>query len=114
MNFIIRLLITAAVAYGLSMVLSGVHIPKFTDAIIFVLILAVLNMFIKPLLVLFTLPITVITLGLFLFVINAIIILVADRFMDGVTVDGFWWALLFSLLLSMVSSFVQSLLGKKD
>lgn len=114
MNFIIRLLITAVVAYGLAMVLSGVHIPKFTDAIIFVLLLAVLNMLIKPLLVLFTLPITVVTLGLFLFVINAIIILVADKFMDGVVVDGFWWALLFSLLLSMVSSFVQSLLGKKD
>ncbi len=114
MNFIIRLLITAVVAYGLSMVLSGVHIPKFTDAIIFVLLLALLNMLIKPLLVLFTLPITVVTLGLFLFVINAIIILVADKFMDGVTIDGFWWALLFSLLLSMVSSLLQSLLGKKD
>jgi putative membrane protein len=114
MNFIVRLFITAVVAYGLAMVLSGVHIPKFTDAIIFVLVLALLNMFIKPLLVLFTLPITVVTLGLFLFVINAIIILVADKFMDGVDVDGFWWALLFSLLLSMVSSFIQSLLGKKD
>ncbi len=114
MNFIIRLLITAAVAYGLAMVLSGVHIPKFTDAILFVIILAVLNLFVKPLLVLFTLPITFVTLGLFLFVINAIIILVADKFMSGVTVDGFWWALLFSLLLSMVSSLLQSLLVKKD
>lgn len=114
MNFIIRLFITALVAYGLSMVLSGVHIPDFIDAIVFVLVLALLNMFIKPLLILFTLPITVVTLGLFLFVINAIIILVADKFMDGISVDGFWWALLFSLLLSMVSSFVQSLFGKKD
>ncbi len=114
MNFIIRLLITAAVAYGLSMLLSGVHIPDFTDAIILALVLALLNTFIKPILVILTFPITIITLGLFLFVINAIIILLADKFMDGIRIDGFWWALLFSLLLSVVSSFAQSLFGKKD
>ncbi len=114
MNFIIRLLITAAVAYGLSMVLSGVHIPDFKDALIFALVLALLNMFIKPLLVILTLPISIVTLGLFLFVINALIILVADKLMDGITIDGFWWALLFSLILSVVSSFVASLLDKKD
>lgn len=114
MNFIIRLLITAAVAYGLSMLLSGVHIPDFIDAIILALVLALLNTFIKPILVILTFPITIITLGLFLFVINAIIILLADKFMDGIRIDGFWWALLFSLLLSVVSSFAQSLFGKKD
>jgi putative membrane protein len=114
MNFIIRLLITAAVAYGLSMVLSGVHIPDFKDALILALVLALLNTFVKPILVILTLPITIITLGLFLFVINAIIILLADKFMDGISIDGFWWALLFSLLLSVVSSFVQSLLAKKE
>jgi len=114
MNFIIRLLITAAVAYVLSMVLSGVHIPDFKDALILAIVLALLNTFIKPILLVLTLPITIVTLGLFLFVINALIILLADKLMDGVTIDGFWWALLFSLLLSIVSSFAQSLLGKKD
>jgi putative membrane protein len=114
MNFIIRLLITAAVAYGLSMVLTGVHIPDFKDALIFALVLALLNVFIKPLLIILTLPISIVTLGLFLFVINALIILLADKFMDGITIDGFWWALVFSLILSVVSSFAQSLLGKKD
>lgn len=114
MNFIIRLLITAAAAYGLSRVLSGVHIPDFKDALIFALVLALLNTFIKPLLVIFTFPITIITLGLFLFVINALIILLADKFMDGIKIDGFWWALIFSLILSVVSSFLQSLLDKKN
>ncbi len=114
MNFIIRLLITAAVAYGLSMVLTGVHIPDFKDALIFALVLALLNVFIKPLLVILTLPISIVTLGLFLFVINALIILLADKLMDGITIDGFWWALLFSLILSVVSSFAASLLDKKD
>ncbi|HSN61474.1 MAG TPA: phage holin family protein [Ferruginibacter sp.] len=113
MNFIIRLLITAAVAYGLSMVLDGVHIPDFKDALIFALVLALLNTFIKPLLVIFTFPITMVTLGLFLFVINALIILLADYFMDGIKIDGFWWALIFSLILSVVSSVAQSIFGKK-
>ena len=101
-------------AYGLSMVLSGVHIPDFKDAFIFAIVLALLNTFIKPLLVIFTFPITIVTLGLFLFVINAIIILLADKFMDGIKIDGFLWALIFSLILSVVSSAAQTLLGKKD
>ena len=114
MNFIIRLLITAAVAYGLSKILSGVHIPDFKDAIIFALVLAVLNAIIKPILVLLTLPITIITLGLFLFVINAIIILLADKAMDGVRVDGFFWALIFSLILSVLSSVLQGMFTEKN
>ncbi len=114
MNFIIRLLITAAVAYGLANILSGVHIPDFKDALIFALVLALLNVFVKPLLVILTFPITIVTLGLFLFAVNAIIILLADKFMDGITIDGFWWALLFSLLLSLISSFAQSLIDKKE
>lgn len=114
MNLLIRLFITALVAYGLSTVLSGVHIPQFTTALILALVLALLNTFIKPILVILTFPITIITLGLFLFVINALIILLADKFMDGIKIDGFWWALLFSLLLSVVSSFAQSLFTKKD
>lgn len=114
MNFIIRLLITAAVAYGLSMILSGVHIPDFKDALIFAIVLGLLNVFIKPLLIILTLPVSIVTLGLFLFVINALIILLADKLMDGLSVDGFWWALIFSLILSVVSSFAQSLLDKKD
>jgi putative membrane protein len=114
MNFIIRLFVTALVAYGLSTILKGIHIPDFKDALILALVLALLNTFVKPILIILTFPITIITLGLFLFAINAIIILLADHFMDGVSVDGFWWALLFSLLLSTISSFVQSLIDKKE
>lgn len=113
MNFIIRLLVTAAVAYGLAHFLSGVHIPDFKDAVIFALVLAVLNAIIKPILVILTLPITIITLGLFLFAINAIIILLVDKAMDGVKIDGFMWALIFSLILSLISSLLQGLLTEK-
>lgn len=110
MKFIIRLLITAAVAYGLSMILTGVHISDFKTAIIFALVLAVLNAIVRPLLILLTLPITIITLGLFLFVINALIIIIADKLIDGIKVDGFFWSLIFSLILSIFSSGFNSLL----
>ena len=114
MNLIIRLFITAAVAYGLSIILKGVHIPNFTDALILAIVLALLNTFIKPILVILTLPITIITMGLFLFVINALIILLADRLMDGIRIDGFWWAAIFSLILSVASSVVYSMVEKKS
>ena len=114
MSFLIRLFITAAVAYGLSIILKGVHIPNFIDALILAVVLALLNTFIKPILVILTLPITIITMGLFLFVINALIILLADRLMDGIRINGFWWAAIFSLILSVASSVVYSLVEKKS
>ena len=114
MNFLIRILISALVAFGLSYLLDGVTIDAFTTALILALVLAVLNALVKPILILLTLPITILTLGLFLFVINALIILLADRILGpSFDVDGFWWALLFSILLSVVSSILYSA-GKKD
>src|SRR5690606_9910246 len=113
MQFIIRLLITGVVAFALSNWLAGVHIDGFSTAILFALILAVVNALVKPLIIILTLPITILAIGLFLFVINALMILLIDKMLDGVNVDGFWWALLFSLLLSLVSSFLISLLDKE-
>lgn len=110
MNFILRLLITAAIAYVLSKILTGVHIDDYITAIIFALVLAVLNAIVKPILIILTLPITIITLGLFLFVINALIIIIADKFIDGIKVDGFFWALIFSLILSVLSSAANAML----
>jgi len=113
MNFIIRLLITAAVAYGLSTVLSGVHISDFITALIFAIVLAVLNAIVKPILAILTLPITLVTLGLWLFVLNGIIILIADKFIDGIKIDGILWALIFSLLLSVLSSILSAVFDRK-
>ncbi|HRO46575.1 phage holin family protein [Agriterribacter sp.] len=108
MNFIIRLLVTAAVAYGLAYLLKGIHIDSYWTALIFALVLAIVNLIIRPLLVILTIPLTIITLGLFLFVINALMVLLAAKVVDGITIDGFWWALLFGLLLSVVSSLLLS------
>jgi putative membrane protein len=107
MRFLIRIIVIAAVSYALSRVLSGVKIDSFWTAIVFALVLAILNIFVRPLLILFTLPVTILTLGLFLFVINAIVVLLASKFVDGITIANFWWGLLFSLILSVVSSILN-------
>jgi putative membrane protein len=104
MNLILRIIISAVVAFGLSYILSGVHIDKFTTALLVAVVLGILNAIIKPIIIILTLPITIFTFGLFLFVINAAIILIAAKFVPGFKVDGFWWALLFSLLLSLITS----------
>jgi putative membrane protein len=106
MNIILRIIISAVVAFALSYILSGVHIQSFVTALILAVVLGLLNIFVKPLLIILTLPITIFTFGLFLFVINALIILLAAKFVNGFRVDGFWWALLFSLLLSILTSFL--------
>ena len=105
MNFILRLIVTAAIAYGLSLILSPhVKIDTFGTAILFVLLLGILNAIVKPILVILTLPITILTLGLFLLVLNVLMILLADYFMKGIHIEGFLWAFIFGLLLSVISS----------
>ena len=105
MRFVIKLLLTAVAVLLTSYVLPGVHTDGgFGTAILVAALLAFLNVTLKPLIIVLTIPITFVTLGLFLFVINALIILLADSIIDGFAVDGFWWALLFSLILSFLSS----------
>ncbi|QIG88235.1 phage holin family protein [Chryseobacterium sp. POL2] len=112
MRLIINLLITAVSAFLLSKILSGVHFEDFGSTIIFAIVLGILNLLVRPILAILSLPITILTLGLFSLVINAAIILLCDNFMDSMTVDGFWWAFLFSILLSIVTSVVGALFGK--
>ncbi len=112
MNFILRILLTALAVVILAKFLPGVEVEGYLTAIIVAVVLAILNLIVKPILVLFTLPVTILTLGLFLLVINAIIILLADAFVSGFGVSGFFIALLFSLLLSLFQSLLFSLLGK--
>ncbi|MBO3097146.1 phage holin family protein [Gelidibacter pelagius] len=112
MNLIIRVLLTAIAVVVLAKFLPGVEVAGFTSAIILAVLLGFLNAILKPILVILTLPITILTLGLFLLVINACIILLADEFMGGFEVNGFWIALLFSVLLSFLQSVLYSLLDK--
>jgi putative membrane protein len=107
MKFLIKLIIIAAISFALANILSGVHVDSFWTAIVFALILAILNVIAKPILIILTLPVTIITLGLFLFVVNAIIVLLASNLVQGFRIDNFWWALLFSFLLSFIMSFID-------
>lgn len=104
MKLIIRLLVVAAVAFLLAQWLPGVHVERFGPALWFAVILGLLNVFLKPFLIIITIPLTLITFGLFLFVINTITVLLASDLVKGFTIDSFWNGLLFSLLLTLVTS----------
>lgn len=111
-KFIINLLITALVVYGLANVLPGVSVESYTTSLWVVFVLVLLNLIVKPLLQILSFPITILTMGLFLFVINAVIIMLCDFFVNGFNVESFWYALLFSLVLSLVESIIGGLLTK--
>ncbi|WP_127021754.1 phage holin family protein [Flagellimonas beolgyonensis] len=113
MKLIMRLLLNAIAVVILSYILPGVGVDSMLTAIIVAVVLSILNFLVKPLLVILTLPITVLTLGLFLLVINAIIILIAADLIDGFQVASFWWAIIFSLLLAFLQAILHSVL-KED
>lgn len=114
MNFLIKVLIsTLAVLLG-AYLMPGVWVSSFGTALLVAVVLAILNALVKPVLVILTIPITILTLGLFLLVINALIILMAEGLIGGFQVDGFFWALLFSLLLSLLTWIMESLARGKD
>ena len=104
MKIIIRLLVTAAIAFILAQILPGVHVDHYGTAIWFAIVLGLLNIFLKPLLIIFTLPLTLITFGLFLFIINTITVLLASDWVKDFEIDSFGWGLLFSLLLTLITS----------
>ncbi|WP_439151906.1 phage holin family protein [Winogradskyella sp.] len=108
MNTLIKLLLNAIAVVFLAKVLNGVFVDTYLTAIIVAVVISILNVLVKPILVILTLPVTIITLGLFLFIINAIIILLADKLVDGFRVDGLWTAVLFSILLSILQSLLHS------
>jgi putative membrane protein len=107
MKTLINLFFTTVFVVLLAHFLPGVTVNSFTTALVVAAVLGLLNIFVKPILVLFTLPATIFTLGLFLLVINAIIVMICDELIDGFYIENFWKALLFSLILS----FCQSLVG---
>lgn len=112
MKTIINILFTTFFVLLLANFMPGVTVDSFYTALIVALVLGLLNIFVKPLLVLFTLPISIVTLGLFLLVINAIIVMICDALIDGFRIIDFVHALIFSLILSVCQSIVSGLQGK--
>ncbi|MBF8962537.1 phage holin family protein [Pontibacter sp. FD36] len=107
MGIIIKILLTGVAALIGAYILPGVQIDGFGSALILAVVLALLNAVVRPILVILTIPVTVLTLGLFLLVINALIILLADSLVGGFNVDGFLWALVFSLVLSLIEALLD-------
>ncbi|PHQ31178.1 phage holin family protein [Leeuwenhoekiella nanhaiensis] len=113
MKTLIKLLLTAIAVIVLGYLLPGVSVTSFLTALVVAVVIALLRLIVKPILIILTLPITIITFGLFLLFINAIIILLAGYFVSGFVVDGIWWALIFSLLLSLFQSVLFALIKEE-
>lgn len=113
MNILIKWLFNALVIMVAAYLLPGVHIANFITALAIALILSVLNLSIRPLLIILTLPLTIFTLGLFLLVINALMILLTSSLVPGFEVDGFWWAVLYSILISVIHLLTLRVFGPR-
>ena len=112
MNYIFKVLLTAFAVLVIAKFLPGVTVDSYGTAIWVAFIVGILFSILKPILVILTLPVTILTLGLFLFVINAAMILLANSWIDGFSVSGFWTALLFSIILSFFESILHKILEK--
>jgi len=114
MNWIVRFLLNGLAVVLTAYLLPGVSVEDYWTALIVALVLSIANVILKPILIILTIPITVVTLGLFLLVINALMILLVDYLVAGFLVDGFWWALLFSLILSLFNSMFGDMVKDKN
>jgi putative membrane protein len=114
MNGLIRFLLSGLAVLLTAYILPGVHVEHYGYALLAAIIISIANIIVKPILIVLTIPITIISLGLFLLVINAFIILLAEALVPGFSVDGFWWALVFSLILSIFNSMFSEMTQSKN
>lgn len=111
---IVSLFISTAAVLIASYIIPGIKVADLYTAVVVAVVMGILNTVIKPILIFLTLPITLITLGLFTLVINAALVLLVDRLVPGFSVNGFFTALLFSLALSIVGGFLNSMKSKDE
>ncbi|MBO9643720.1 MULTISPECIES: phage holin family protein [Pseudacidovorax] len=111
MRLILKWVLSALALLMVTYLYGGVQISGFGSAMIAAAVLALLNVFVRPVLVILTLPVTLITLGLFLFVVNALIFWMASGLLPGFHVDGFWAALFGSLLYSIFGVIIEAAIG---
>lgn len=114
MGFLLKLLVTSLAVFFSDFILNGVYLAGFPTAILVALVLGFLNAFLKPILIILTIPITLFTFGLFLLVINAAIIMLADYALTGFTVDSFLTALLFSVIVSVITWILEAIANPKS
>lgn len=114
MRLLIKWLIFSFAIYAAAYLLQpGIMVADFTTALVAAIVLGLINAVIAPILLILTLPINILTLGLFTFVLNALLVMLAGNLIPGFTVAGFWYALLFSLIVSVINSILSTLVGAK-
>jgi putative membrane protein len=114
MGFLLKLLVSSLAVFFGAYILDGVYLDGFPTAILVALLMGFLNAFLRPILVILTIPITLLTFGLFLLVINAAIILVADYALTGFAVDSFFTAVLFSIIVSVITWILEAIANPKS
>lgn len=108
-SLLVNWIISAMVIFSASYILPGVHVKDFTAALVVALVLGIINSVLKPILLILTLPINILTLGLFTFVLNAVLIILVSNIVPGFIVDGFLWALVFGIVLSIANTILHNL-----
>lgn len=108
MSLLLQILISSVAVYFTAWLLPGVSVKSFGASVLVAIVLGILNATLKPILQFISFPITILTLGLFLLVINTVIILIASWLMSSFHVENFWWALLFSVIMSIIISIMES------
>ena len=103
MKTLIHFIVSALAILVTAYILPGVHVDGIVAALVLAVVLGVINTILRPILVFLTLPLTIVTLGLFILVINGLLIMLASYIVPGFTVASFWWALLFGIVLAIVS-----------
>jgi len=106
-DIVIKWLLSAFIIVVATYIVPGVHVHSFFVALVVALLLGVLNAFVKPILLLLTLPLTFLTLGLFIFVLNALLIIIVSKIVSGFSVDNFFVAVLFSIVVTILNSFLN-------
>jgi len=112
MRILIKILLNTLAVVVAAYILPGVGVDGFLTAVVVAVVLAVVNAVVRPILILLTLPATILTLGLFILVINALMVMLVAWLVPGFVVVSFWWALLFSLVVSVVSFVLYGLAGE--
>lgn len=111
LSLVLAWIINALSLIALAWILPAVHVQSFGSAMAAALVLSVVNLLIRPVLIVLTLPVNLLTLGLFTLIINGFLFWLVANFIQGFTVGGFWWAVLAALLYSLISSLINAVLN---
>lgn len=113
MKTLLSLILSTLAVFVTAQIVSGSHVDSATTALLVAIVLGIINAVIRPILLILTLPINILTLGLFTLVIMAVCVLLTSAIVPGFKVDGFWWAMLFAVVCAIINSFLQALGGSE-